>query len=549
MTRVRSNTVSETGIAFFSAGGHNHDGINSSIIDTTKYSIFDFNFGLISTNSARLNNQGRNEQAFKDFIIRTVNQSVLEPAGVVLQDNIINSRNIISGSITSEEIAANTITANNIAANTITGDLIAANTIAGNSIVAGSITATQIEANALVTDNLLLTNGDFWKSNGAFRLGGTTGITYSGSGTVNFGSGITITGSIASTGTISGGTISGGFVTGAAISGGSITASDGSIGGWSMSGSSLSANNTFLYSNGTIVCTLLQSKSTVTGSIRLGANVGSGEELEFYRSNSSTLKNTLRTVAGGSNTFRISTIDNVTFNFDTRFYTSGNIAGGNISATTSLSAPSVICSSQFRGPSGDNVTPTYSFTFDTSTGIRRGGAGQVVIVCGGVVGGVFSSTGLTSVSGYNGVFLNTTIEGHSRVETTLGGSLIKVLNSSDGVQVRNGFDSVFHAIRASAFNIGSSIETKKDLEEFNNAIDYLLNTKVYKWKYIDDTNNKDHIFPIAEDLPECLLTVESTGDKVVDLRDTVGFIWKAIQELTLSLDQRIKILEKKFEEM
>jgi hypothetical protein len=157
--RARSNTVTETGIAFFSAGGHSHDGINSSIIDTTKYSIFDFNFGLISTNSARINNQTKNEKAFRDFIMKVINQSVLEPAGVVLQDNIINARNIIAGSITADEIAANTITANNIAAGTIvadlisagtiTGDLIAANTITANNITANTITANEIAANSI----------------------------------------------------------------------------------------------------------------------------------------------------------------------------------------------------------------------------------------------------------------------------------------------------------------------------------------------------------------------------------------------------------------
>lgn len=146
---VKSNTVAETSVSFFSAGGHNHDGINSSIIDTTRYSVFDFNFGFIGTNSQRVNNQTKNERAFRDFIIKTVNQSVLEPAGVVLQDNIINSRNIIAGSITAEEIAANTITANNIAAGTIVANLIAAGTITGDLIAANTITSVNIAANTI----------------------------------------------------------------------------------------------------------------------------------------------------------------------------------------------------------------------------------------------------------------------------------------------------------------------------------------------------------------------------------------------------------------
>lgn len=164
MSRVRSNTVTETGIAFFSAGGHSHDGGNSSIIETGRYSIFDFKFGLTSTNSARINSQATNERAFRDFIIKVVNQSVLEPAGIVLQDNIINARNILAGSITSDEIKSKTIKAENIesgtivadliSAGTITGDLIAANTITGNQIVANSITALEIATNTITASEI-----------------------------------------------------------------------------------------------------------------------------------------------------------------------------------------------------------------------------------------------------------------------------------------------------------------------------------------------------------------------------------------------------------
>jgi hypothetical protein len=336
-----SNSIAETGVVFFSAGGHSHNGQDSSLIDTKSYSIFDFNFGRLYTTRTREKTQQKNEDALKSYIINVVNSSVLDPAGIVLQDNIINSRNIISGSITSEEIAAGTIT----------GNLIAANTILGNSIVSGSITADQIQAGTLVTDNLTLTNGDFWANTGAFRLGGASGITYSGSGTVNFGSGVAITGNIASSGTISGGTISGGIISGGFISGSNITTSVGSIAGWNLSTGVISSGGTALYSNGTIVCNILQSKLDVQGSIRLGANIGSGEELEFYRSNSNTVKNTLRTVGSNSNTFRISTIDGATFNFDTRFHTSFDIA-----TTATLSASSLSATGTISGGSYTRVT-------------------------------------------------------------------------------------------------------------------------------------------------------------------------------------------------
>jgi hypothetical protein len=257
--RERSNTVTETGIAFFSAGGHSHDGINSSIIDTTKYSIFDFNFGLISTNSARINNQTKNERAFRDFIMKVINQSVLEPAGVVLQDNIINARNIIAGSITADEIAANTITANNIAANTITSNNIAAGTITGDLIAAGTITADLIAAGVLVTDEIFLNNGDFWSSNGSFRLGGVNGITYGGSGSIGIGSSVVVSGVLA--------------------------AIQGSIGGWSVTLNSLSAGNTTLFSNGVINASIFRTTASTQGFVEVGTNLGSGHELRFISSN------------------------------------------------------------------------------------------------------------------------------------------------------------------------------------------------------------------------------------------------------------------------
>lgn len=182
MRSTRTGAVSESGIVFFAAGGHNHDGISSSIIDTSKYSIFDFGFGLVGNNNDRINKQSINQIAFKNYIIKTVNESVLEPAGVILQDNIINSRNIIAGSITSTEIAANTITGNNIAANTITG----------NNIAAGTITADLIDANALIVSSILLDNGDYWNDSNGFQLGGANGIIYGGN-SITIGTNVTIT--------------------------------------------------------------------------------------------------------------------------------------------------------------------------------------------------------------------------------------------------------------------------------------------------------------------------------------------------------------------
>lgn len=314
MAVIRSSAISESGIVYFSSGGHNHDGINSTIIDTTKYSIFDFGFGIISTNSDRVNRQTINQTAFKNYIISVVNSSVLEPAGVVLQDNIINSRNIIAGSITATEIAANTITANNISANTITsaeiaagtitanniaagtitGDLLAANTITANSIQTGTITADKLAVGALSADSISINANNYWNNDGTFRLGGSSGINWDGVNAITFGSGISITGTITSNGVISGGSLSG--VT--------ITTSSGSIGGWTIGSSSLSGGSTYLYSNGLIIADIFKTAS-YGQRIELGGQGGAQnvDEIFFYDSLGS--RSTIRNPGSGS--FRIST--------------------------------------------------------------------------------------------------------------------------------------------------------------------------------------------------------------------------------------------------
>ena len=114
---------------FSQSGGHSHDGQGSSLIDTTKYSIWDFPVNTVYSTTPRAARQAAHIEQFKNFVVNLVNTSVLEPAGVVLGDNVINANNIVAGSINSELIAANTIVANNIAANTITTGLLATDAI------------------------------------------------------------------------------------------------------------------------------------------------------------------------------------------------------------------------------------------------------------------------------------------------------------------------------------------------------------------------------------------------------------------------------------
>jgi energy-converting hydrogenase Eha subunit F len=149
---VTSSTgaISENAVVFQSSGGHTHDGSNSSLIETNSYSVWDFQVNTVYSTTPRADRQNRHIEQFRNFISNHVNNNVLEPAGIVLGNNVINANNIVAGSISSELIAANTIVANNIAANTITTDLLA--------------------ADAIQSDNYSYTSGNFTNAGSFFNL-------------------------------------------------------------------------------------------------------------------------------------------------------------------------------------------------------------------------------------------------------------------------------------------------------------------------------------------------------------------------------------------
>ena len=212
---------SENTIYFYPGrGGHSHDGVNSSFIDTTKYSLFDFSWGLLGDPDRRAT-QTRNYDSFKDFIVNTINSSVLQPAGLVLQPGVVNgSAHIISRSIEANSIAANTLTANEISANTITSNELTANFVLVNTIIASNnfdgthdantfafsnagttgwaITSSgdAVFTNGLFRGNLFVGSDDYWYSNGAFALGGNTGIYRNVGEGITLGSNVTILGGV-----------------------------------------------------------------------------------------------------------------------------------------------------------------------------------------------------------------------------------------------------------------------------------------------------------------------------------------------------------------
>lgn len=135
-----SNTQ-ETSIVFRKVGGHSHNGLTSSLIDTTKYSLFDFAPNLNgTTNTARRRFQDNNQQIIKKFIVDTIEERVLNPQGIEIQANVITARHIAANTITSNELSANLVLVNNIIrSNTFNGTFNANGTIATSGTIGWAI--------------------------------------------------------------------------------------------------------------------------------------------------------------------------------------------------------------------------------------------------------------------------------------------------------------------------------------------------------------------------------------------------------------------------
>lgn len=222
-------TTPETTIVFRRSGGHSHDGLTSSLIDTTKYSFFDFSPMLNGTaNTARRRFQDNNRVLIKKFIVDTIEERVLNPQGIEIKANVITARNIAANTITADELSSNLVLVNNI-----------------------------IRSNSF--------NGTFY-SNGAIATTGTVGWAIANSGAAVFND-VTIRGNITGGSSIN---INNGVFT--VNSSGTVGASSGTIGGWSLSTTSISAGSTTLYSNGHVVV----ASGTFSGSINASGTITAG---------------------------------------------------------------------------------------------------------------------------------------------------------------------------------------------------------------------------------------------------------------------------------
>lgn len=225
--------ISENGVSFFGSGGHSHNGVNSTIIDVGSYSLFDFSLGYAGSQS-RINRQSVNQNAMEDWIVRTINSKVLQPAGLNLAPDTLNGKSIRANTITADQISANTITANELSSNIV---LI-------NNVIRSNNYDGVIAANGVITSQG--TNG--WA------------ITYAGSAEFSSASirgaitansvstpGIDILANGAITSTNFNVTASGDLTAVNANISGSVTASSGTIGGWDIFSNKLSKQTGFNY--------------------------------------------------------------------------------------------------------------------------------------------------------------------------------------------------------------------------------------------------------------------------------------------------------------
>jgi hypothetical protein len=172
-----SKGVSENSILFFQ-GGHKHDGVSSSLIDVTKYSIYDFIVGKTG-DSARQAAQQKNFDSLKGVISSIITTDILGPSGVRLGPNSVQSVNIAAGAVTAGELAANIVLVNNIISSSNFDGTVAANgVITGQGTAGWAITSagdavfsnTAIRG-TLTAGSLYINNFNLWTSNGEVLMG------------------------------------------------------------------------------------------------------------------------------------------------------------------------------------------------------------------------------------------------------------------------------------------------------------------------------------------------------------------------------------------
>lgn len=166
---ITSNvTINEGQVIFKRSDGHKHDGLTSSLIDTKRYSMFDFVPAPLSSDPARVTFQENNKNIFKTFIIDTIEERVLNPKGIRIQANTITANEIATGTITANELIRDFIMVNNtMRSNTFNGTIDKTGNITLNGTTGWAISHTgkTVFNDVTIRGNLITGNGYYNASN------------------------------------------------------------------------------------------------------------------------------------------------------------------------------------------------------------------------------------------------------------------------------------------------------------------------------------------------------------------------------------------------
>jgi hypothetical protein len=401
------SSTPESGIRFFRSGGHNHDGVSSSLIDFSKYSIFDFGTDVTTSNqdNARELSRTNNRNKFDQYIANFISTQILAPAGIVLLENSVQGRHIGADEITAIQIAANTITASEIAAGTITADKLAINVV-------------QV--------------GDTISSTGYVL--GTTGWQIRSNGSAEFNNNIVVRGQIeASSGNFSGninagGTFANGSISNGAITGGSISINSGVFS--VASNGLLTATNAIITGNITAGSASTISGSGVTGGTISGTSLSIGSADTIFKvasngahwsGNANFASAPFAVTAGGTMTAK-----------------SGSIGGWDITSTSISAVATTLYSNGYINATGANFVNT-AITSGGAAGFGVSAAGVVSIVNGALAGYTLSTAGMT----YSGATLKDSLMVKSGANGTLiQDNQIKLKYNNAVVATLNGFNDV-----------------------------------------------------------------------------------------------------------
>lgn len=518
------NNTPETGVTFFRSGGHTHDGVNSSPIATSNYSIFDFGVDVTTNNQdrARELNRDNNRNRFNQYISSFISTQVLAPAGIELAENSVRGIHIGAREISTDKIGLNTITANNLA-NVITID-------------------TQIVQSGNYVAN---TSGWLLSSNGFAEFGNVkvrgevnaTSGSFSGSITSN----ATITGGTISGGTISGGTISGGEINinsgtfrvysngamsaSAATISGSVTASSGTIGGWTINSNSISGGNTTLYSNGYISAVSSNFTTPTIGTPSItggtGSNVAITNGTSAFNANGyiSSVSGLLSNFTLGSNTF---TQGNVTLSGAISVYqTSGGYVNGTLISGNSIifkySSSTAATMRGFSSIYGSQLTiDTTAFVLDNCNTVSI-----TPVTSGGVVDIYLNPTSTTSsgnevryIAGRLYKFTSRREFKNNITDIVDGLSLIKQLKPVSFTERYNlNVNEIEKFLKSNKINYGFIVEDVESVDRNLVAYDYAGDPTNVDW---DDTSA---FYPT-----------------VYDSNGIISMLTKAVQQLSDKID-------------